>query len=516
VKIGRALISVFYKDGLVELAKYLHQKNIEIISSGGTSKVLEENNIPTISVSSITDFPEILGGRVKTLHPKIFGGILHKDNADHLAQIDQHGINAIDLVIVNLYPFEETIANADCSFEEAIEKIDIGGPSLIRAAAKNLQSKTVLIAPDQYNEFISEIEANSGSTSLEFRRKCAIRAFQHTARYNTIIAKYLEGTLENDPGFSDEFTFEGRKLQTLRYGENPHQKAAFYSSDTTNPLNDFEQLHGKELSYNNILDLDAALSIVLEFKEDAFVTILKHNNPCGAAWQKDQLSAYKYALATDPISAFGGIVGFNQIVTGEVAEEMRSHFFECIIAPDFSAEAMEIFTKKKNLRLVKYKTDCGQKYKYQIRSVRGGFLIQETDDFISNVKEAKVVTKRKPTDNELKDLQFAWKIGKHVHSNAIVFTKNSQLIGVGAGQMSRVDAAELAITKAKNAENSTSKTVVASDAFFPFRDGLDVIAKAGATAVAQPGGSVRDEEVIAAADEHNIAMIFTGHRHFKH
>lgn len=514
--IKRVLISVFYKDGLVELAKFLHNKNVEIISSGGTSKVLEDNNIPTKSVSDITNFPEILDGRVKTLHPKIFGGILHKESPDHLKQINQHGIEPVDLVIVNLYPFEETISQPDCSFEQAIEKIDIGGHSLIRAAAKNFQYKTILVSPDQYDDFLSEFEENSGATSLEFRRKCAVTAFQHTARYNTIIAGYLEESAKGELGFPNEFTFQGRKLQTLRYGENPHQKAAFYTSETDNPMNDFEQLHGKELSYNNILDLDAALAMIREFKQDAFVTILKHNNPCGAALHEQQIDAYKQALATDPISAFGGIVGFNQSVSGKVAEEMRSHFFECIVAPDFSPQAMEIFIKKKNLRLVKYNPGKDRVQKYQIRTVRGGFLIQNADEFISDLTDAKIVTKRKPTDSEMAALDFAWKMGKHVHSNAIVFVKNNQLIGVGAGQMSRVDAAELAITKAGIAGNLTAETVVASDAFFPFRDGLDVIARAGATAVAQPGGSVRDEEVIKAADDHNIAMIFTGYRHFKH
>ncbi len=515
--IKRALISVFYKDGLIDLAKFLQEKNIEIISSGGTSKVLEENGVPTISISDITEFPEILGGRVKTLHPKVFGGILHKDTPEHLSQIKEHGIESVDLVIVNLYPFEETIAQPDCSLDDAIEKIDIGGPSLIRAAAKNFKYKTVLVSPDQYGELKTQIQANSGQTSLEFRRQCAIRAFQHTARYNTVIADYLEGANGDDAGYPDEFTFQGRKIQTLRYGENPHQKAAFYASETDNPLNHYEQLHGKELSYNNILDLDAALAMVREFDpENAFITILKHNNPCGAAVNSKQVDAYKLALATDSISAFGGIVGFNQIVSAEVAEEMRSHFFECIIAPGFSPGAMEIFTKKKNLRLVQYDINKDKSQKYQIRSVRGGFLIQDTDEFVGNLKEAKIVTKRKPSDDEMADLQFSWKMGKHVHSNAIVFAKGNQLIGVGAGQMSRVDAAELAIKKARTAGNSTKGAVVASDAFFPFRDGLDVIAQAGATAVAQPGGSVRDEEVIAAADEHNIAMIFTGHRHFKH
>jgi phosphoribosylaminoimidazolecarboxamide formyltransferase/IMP cyclohydrolase len=339
-----------------------------------------------------------------------------------------------------------------------------------------------------------------------------VRAFQHTARYNTIISAYLDESEE----FPQEFSLQGKILQSLRYGENPHQKAAFYSSVYANPLDSFTQLHGKELSYNNILDLDAALAMVNDFDHDAFVTILKHNNPCGAAVHAKQLDAYKNALATDPVSAFGGIVGFNKRVSGDVAEEMRSHFFECILAPDFSEEALEIFYKKKNLRLIKFSPDARSAQQYQVRTVKGGFLVQDTDNMISDLRQAKIVSQREPSDEELASLDFAWKMAKHVHSNAIVFARENMLIGVGAGQMSRVDAAELAISKAKNAGNPTMNSVVASDAFFPFRDGIDVIAKAGATAVVQPGGSIRDEEVINAVNEHNMAMIFTGNRHFKH
>lgn len=512
-RIRRALISVYYKDGLIELAEFLRSRGVDILSSGGTRKILEEEGIPCRSVTGLTGFPEILGGRVKTLHPKVFGGILHKEEENHLKQIAEHDIEPIDLVVVNLYPFEETIAKEGCTEEEAIEKIDIGGPSLIRAAAKNFYAKTVLVSPQQYPDLIAEMKTNEGGTSQEFRKKCALRAFQHTARYNTVISEYLARGLEKFPG---EFNMQGIKLQDLRYGENPHQKAAFYSFGQQKPLNDYVQLHGKELSYNNILDLDAALAMVREFEGMPFVTILKHNNPCGAAQDFEQIVAYKKALASDPVSAFGGIVGFNQTVTEQVAEEMRSHFFECIIAPDYTDEALAIFEKKKNLRLLKYSTEKDQEQGLQIRTVRGGFLVQSADELVTDLARAKVVSKRRPDNKEMQTLEFAWKMCKHVHSNAIVFARDNQLIGVGAGQMSRVDAAELAITKAGGAKNSTEGTVVASDAFFPFRDGIDVIAAAGATAVVQPGGSIRDEEVIAAIDEHKMTMIFTGNRHFKH
>jgi len=510
--IKRALISVYKKDGLIELARELHRREIEIVSSGGTRKALSDNGIPNISVSEITDFPEILDGRVKTLHPKIFGGILHTNADQHLREIEEYGLKSFDLIIVNLYPFEETIAQKDCTLDAAIEKIDIGGPSLIRAAAKNYFYKTVIITPDQYHELLNELDQHNNDTSLDFRKKCAVQAFQHAARYNAIIADYLK----DDTAFPQEFTIQGKLIQELRYGENPHQTAAFYSTGFENPLDNFEKLQGKELSYNNILDLDAALSMVHEFDNQPFVTILKHNNPCGAAQGSTQLATYKKALASDPISAFGGIVGFNTRLEGAVAEEMRSHFFECILAPDFDPAAMEILTKKKNLRLIRYAKPANSPKNYQLRSVHGGFLVQNADDLRTDLKKCKIVSKRKPTEEELSELDFAWRMVKHVHSNAIVFAKDNQLIGVGAGQMSRVDSAELAINKANVSGNPTADSVVGSDAFFPFRDGVDVIAKAGARAIVQPGGSVRDEEVITAADEHDLVMIFTGNRHFKH
>lgn len=513
--VRRALISVFKKDGVVSLAKYLDAKGVEIITSGGTQKVLEEAGLTPKSVTDVTSFPEMLDGRVKTLHPLIFGGILHRETPGHLSQLERHKIAPIDLVIVNLYPFEETIAQADCSLAEAIEKIDIGGPSLIRAAAKNFRHKTVLVDPDQYPGLIAELDSHNGGTSESFRHECAIRAFEHTARYDAIITGYLNEQAAGDYELPAEFTLQGRKVQDLRYGENPHQKAAFYMSAGRKPLHDYRQIHGKELSYNNILDLDAALNMVSAYLDEPTAVIVKHNNPCGAAQDKDLLRSYQKALATDPISAFGGIVGFNRPVDEALAAAMKDHFFECIIAPEFNDPAAEILTKKKNLRLVT--CDMGMSAdRYQIRTVSGGFLIQSSDDLMIDIRESKIVTRRKPTETEWQTLAFVWRLSKHVHSNAIVFARDNQLIGIGAGQMSRVDAAELAIAKAAKTNNILTNSVVASDAFFPFRDGVDVIARAGGRAVIQPGGSVRDEEVIAAADEHDLAMIFTGYRHFKH
>jgi len=515
INIKRALVSVYDKTDIIDLAKFLVQQGIELISSGGTQKLLQENRINTCQVSEITNFPEILEGRVKTLHPKIFGGILAKGNPTHQQQLQEHDIERIDLVVVNLYPFEATIKNEDCTLDEAIEKIDIGGPSLIRAAAKNYHYTTVITSPEQYRELIEELDHNEGKTSLEFRHKCAVRAFQNVARYNTIIAQYLADFANTEQLFPYEFTLQGKKIQDMRYGENPHQLAAFYASQGKKPLNEFTQLHGKELSYNNILDSDAALAMVNEFSDPAAV-IIKHNNPCGAASDESLWESYTKALATDSLSAFGGIVGFNRPVDENLAKKMAEHFFECIIAPKFEQHALDILKKKKNLRLIIYNKERKYKQRYQLRTVTGGFLVQTVDDIITDITKGEVVTKREPTPEEWRSLAFAWRLVKHVHSNAIVFALGNQLVGVGAGQMSRVDAAELAIKKAQNAHHELAGSVAASDAFFPFRDGVDVIAQSGTTAIIQPGGSVRDAEVIEAANEHNIAMVFTGVRHFKH
>lgn len=510
--IRRAIISVHDKTGIEELGHFLKNKGIEIISSGGTRKALEEAGISTVPVSEVTGFPEILDGRVKTLHPVIFAGILARREQAHQDQLRQHGIMPIDLVIVNLYPFEQTIARSDCSFEEAIENIDIGGPSLIRAAAKNHQWLTVIVAPDQYAELMQEMDDNKLSTSSTFRKQCARHAFEHTARYNSLIANYLN----DDPvKLSDEMTIAGKKVSDLRYGENPHQKAAYYRLTRDNPLNDFKQLQGKELSYNNLIDLDAALSITKEFDQD-FAVIIKHTNPCGAAVGANILHAYKIALDSDSLSAFGGIVGINREVSGELAAEMSKHFFECIIAPNFSEEALNIFQKKKNLRLLTFSEQKNDRSTYQFRTINGGILVQSHDAVSFDVRNSKVATRRSPSEEEWQALSFSWKLVKHVHSNAIIYTTKSQLLGVGAGQMSRVDAAELAVKKAEQANHSTKNTICASDAFFPFKDGIESLARAGITAVIQPGGSIRDEEVIEAANANNLAMVLTGMRHFKH
>jgi phosphoribosylaminoimidazolecarboxamide formyltransferase/IMP cyclohydrolase len=513
--IRNALLSVYDKEGISDLAKQLKKRGVDLISSGGTHKLLEENQISARKVEDLTGFPEILDGRVKTLHPKIFAGILATESREHTSQLERHQLERIDLVIVNLYPFEATIAREDCALEEAIEKIDIGGPSLVRAAAKNFHSTTVITSPEQYKELIQEMENNQGKTSFTFRHKCAIKAFQHVARYNSIIARYLASQSDGEEVFPGELTLPGKKIQDLRYGENPHQQAAFYASQGKKPLSNFEKLHGKELSYNNILDLDSAFSMVREFKEPVTV-IIKHNNPCGAASDSMLFNSYQKALATDSLSAFGGIVGFNRPVDGKLAEKMSQHFFECILAPRFETDAIGILSRKKNLRLITFDQEDNSKQLFKLRTVQGGFLVQTEDDLVQDVTKARVATKRRPTSSEWKGLEFAWRLVKHVHSNAIIFGKECQLIGVGAGQMSRVDAAQLAITKAQNAKHETQGTIVASDAFFPFRDGIEVIAQAGATAIIQPGGSIRDNEVIEAADKFNLAMVFTGNRHFKH
>jgi len=514
-KIKRALISVFDKEGIAELAQFLIENEIEIISSGGTKKYLAEKGIKAISVEDVTGFPEMLEGRVKTLHPNILAGVLAKHTPDHLKQLQNHQLSTIDLIVVNLYPFEETIAKPDCTLELAIEQIDIGGPTLLRSAAKNSKYTTVLTNPNQYKNFKQDFKNNSGNTSEKFRHQCAVKVFQLVSRYDSIISDYLSKSAEDSESLPENKTFHGKKIQDLRYGENPHQKAAFYKIGKDNPLNNFAQLHGKELSYNNILDLNAALSMLQEFSELTCV-ILKHNNPCGAGMSDNPKQAFELALSTDPLSAFGGIIGFNCEVDIDAAELLSNVFFECIIAPGYSDEALSRLQKKKNLRLIQYDPTKEDIFGKEIRIVQNGLLIQDKDSASIDIRECKVVTKRQPEEFEWEALSFAWKIVKHVRSNAIVFADNKRLVGVGAGQMSRVDSTDVAIMKANNVKLSTKNTVVASDAFFPFRDGIESLAKAGATAVIQPGGSIRDEEVIEAANENNIAMVFTGMRHFKH
>ena len=512
MRITRALISVSNKAGVVELAKGLQKLGIEIISTGGTAKVLKENGVKVKDVSEITGFPEILDGRVKTLHPKVHGGILAvRENREHMKKLSEHGIQTIDLVIVNLYPFEETVRTSD-DLERAIENIDIGGPSMLRSAAKNYMSVGVVVDPKKYDDILSELRENDCALSLETREKLAAEAFAHTARYDTIISSFLRSKFGIE-GFPELLTKSYKKIQDLRYGENPHQKAAFYGNDTKESgVVNARKLWGKELSYNNILDLEASLETAKEFENPACV-IIKHNNPVGVATDERILDAYKLAYQTDPISAFGGIVAFNREVDGETAQEMSSVFLEAIIAPKFGREALDILTKKKNTRLLEVEMKPNQKSGEEIRSVGGGLLVQERDVEELEVGDLKIVTKRAPTDEEMKSMLFAFKIVKHCKSNALVFAKNGRTVSLGFGQPSRVDAARIGVYK--GGEN-VKGSVMASDGFLPFRDVVDVVADAGATAIIQPGGSVRDAEVVEAANQHNIAMVFTSVRHFKH
>jgi phosphoribosylaminoimidazolecarboxamide formyltransferase/IMP cyclohydrolase len=523
-KIRRALVSVSDKASLREFAQFLVGHNVEIISTGGTAEKLRGYDVPVIDVSEYTGFPEILDGRVKTLVPKIHGGILGvRGNASHEEAMKLHSIEYIDLVVVNLYPFEETVRN-DGSYEACIENIDIGGPTLIRAAAKNHASVTVVTDVHQYSDVMADMNDHDGCTTLSLRKRLAAVAFSLCASYDSSIAAwFMEGL---GKPFPDRVTISGRLKQRLRYGENPHQPAAFYMDmrGTICPgAATAEQVQGKELSYNNILDTDAAFRLVSEFTEPA-CAIIKHSNPCGCATGVSTEDAYLRALACDPISAFGGIVALNRKIDKAVAEQITKAFTEVVIAPDASAEALEVLSEKKATRVLLTGAMPDPRAQLQsFRSVMGGFLVQALDTKMVTTEELKIVTKRTPTENEMRDLLFAWKVCKHVKSNAIVYARDGATVGIGAGQMSRVDASRIAAWKAqeasRQAEEDTSRTagsVVASDAFFPFVDGLVAAADAGATAVIQPGGSKRDAEVIAAADERGIAMVFTGIRHFLH
>lgn len=507
----RALISVSDKRGILELARALSASGVEIISTGGTAKTLREAGIPVKSVSEVTGFPEILDGRVKTLHPAIHAGLLAVlDNPEHVRQLSEHNIRPIDLVIVNLYPFQETIAKADVSFEEVVENIDIGGPSLLRASAKNFRHTAVVVNPERYEELLKEMKEHKGAVAEDFRYRLACEAFQHTARYDAAISSYFSSRLEK-PGLPETLIITEPKTLPLRYGENPHQSAAFYGSlDGA-----FEKLHGKELSFNNILDAYAAVNITSEFDEPA-VVIVKHNNPCGVASATTIGEAYTKALATDSKSAFGGIVALNRPLDETAAELMNALFLELIVAPDFSKAALALLRKKKDRRLLRLKSGSLGEGNLDIRRVFGGYLVEEADTGRLSAANVKAVTKRQPTKSELEALLFAWRIAKHVKSNAIVYAMADRTLGIGAGQMSRVDSARIAAMKAADAGLDLRGSAVASDAFFPFADGLLECVKVGATAVIQPGGSVRDEEVIRAADEHNVAMVFTGIRHFRH
>ena len=521
--IQRALLSVSDKTGVLEFAKKLHARNIELLSTGGTAKLLADNDIPVIEVSNYTGFPEMMDGRVKTLHPKIHGGILARRGTDD-AVMAEHNIPPIDLIIVNLYPFAETIAKPNCNFEDAIENIDIGGPTMVRASAKNHAHVAIVVNPSDYDVVEKELDENNGSISAQTRFKLATKAFEHTAGYDGMIANYLGKIVENGEPLSDgesvfpsTFNMQFKLAQTTRYGENSHQKAAFYIEDNLQEasISSAKQLQGKELSYNNIADTDAALECVKQFDKDPACVIVKHANPCGVATGNTLLEAYERAFSTDPESAFGGIIAFNQELDAETAALIvEKQFVEVIIAPSVTAAANEAVSAKKNVRLLECGAFTADQPRLDYKRVNGGLLIQDADLHLHDKLE--VVTKRQPTEAEMRDLLFAWKVAKFVKSNAIIYAKDAMTVGVGAGQMSRINSARIAGIKAEHAELEVKGSVMASDAFFPFRDGLDAAAAAGIAAVIQPGGSMRDEEVIAAADEANIAMVFTGTRHFRH
>jgi len=578
-KIKRALISVSDKDGIARFAEALNGFGVEIISTGGTARVLRESGIPVTEVSDVTGFPEMMDGRVKTLHPKIHGAFLAlRDNPEHTAALAKHDIEPIDLVVVNLYPFEETIDDENTTLEEAVEQIDIGGPAMIRSASKNWRDVLVVTDARLYETILEELKETGGASTLATRRKLAALAFSHTANYDSIISEYLieqlseaeyefvekfhpladdpllqmfdetarlfDGETGDDDFLDDEFdedseddnledenfkhngraltaehfddydALEIRKIRDLRYGENPHQKAALYNAFTGKGIATAEQLHGKEMSFNNYVDADAAWNLVCEF-DDTACAIIKHTNPSGVGVGASNEEAYRRALATDPVSAFGGIVAFNQTVDAQVAAQVVEIFTEVVLAPDFDEAALEIFKQKKNLRVLKVEKTSnfgGLEYK----QISGGMLVQDRDDLIVTAKDLKVVSEKQPTDEEIRALLFAWKVCKHVKSNAIVFATEAQTVGVGAGQMNRVDSVRIAAMRAERTELNLKNTVLASDAFFPFRDNVDEAAKLGISAIIQPGGSVKDDEVIRAANEHGLAMVFTGYRHFKH
>lgn len=511
--IKRALISVSNKEGIGDLAKQLVDLNIEILSTGGTAKLLREEGVAVKDVSHVTNFPECLDGRVKTLHPSVHGGILAiRNNKEHMKTLEELNIDTIDLVIINLYPFKQTILKEDVTLEDAIENIDIGGPTMLRAAAKNYNDVTVVIDPQDYNKVIDEIK-NNKDTRIETRYKLALKVFEHTAHYDCLIGNYLRKQLKEEKIFEDTLTLTYEKVQDLRYGENPHQQAAFYKEVETNKgtLVDGIQLQGKELSFNNINDANGAIELLKEFDEPTVVAV-KHTNPCGVATGKDIDEAWSKAYESDPLSIFGGIIAANRPITKNAAEAMKEIFLEVIIAPDFTEEALEVLGEKKNLRLIKIEyINKASEDKMQIKKVEGGILVQEQDSILLN--EMEVVTDKCPNKEEKEDMIFAFKIVKHVKSNGIVLVKNKQTIAIGPGQTSRIWALQNAI---KNSTHSIEGSILASDAFFPFRDCVDEAAKAGVKAIIQPGGSIKDNTSIEACNEHGITMIFTGVRHFKH
>jgi phosphoribosylaminoimidazolecarboxamide formyltransferase/IMP cyclohydrolase len=517
INIKRALISVSDKEGIAEFAKGLHDLGVEILSTGGTAKLLKENGVPVTLVSDYTKFPEMLNGRVKTLHPAVHGGILAmRDNEKHMAQLKEHGITPIDMVVVNLYPFEQTIKKKDVSVEEAVENIDIGGPTMIRSAAKNHNGVAVVVNPGRYNDVLEELRTNGGGVSPKFSSRLALEAFEHTAKYDSVISDYLHKTFTPLKPFPDVINLGYQKALDLRYGENPHQKAAFYRNTRFQGVcvGNATKLHGKDLSFNNIIDLDSALDIVMDFKRPT-ASVIKHTNPCGVASSDNISEAYIIAEAADSLSAFGSVVGLNRDCDLKTAEEIKKHFVEAVIAPDFEQDAIDLLSKKKNIRLLKTGVPIVREspVEHKMMKVKGGLLIQTGDFPDLKVEELEVVTEKKPTETELKTMVFAWKVLKHVKSNSILLAQGEQTVGIGAGQMSRVDASMIA---ARKAGEKAKGSVMASDAFFPFRDGVDAAAKFGVSAIIQPGGSVRDDEVIAAANEHGMSMVFSGVRLFKH
>jgi phosphoribosylaminoimidazolecarboxamide formyltransferase/IMP cyclohydrolase len=531
-KVRRALISVSDKSGIVDFARELKGFGVEIISTGGTAKTLRENGIDVIDVSDLTGFPEMMDGRVKTLHPKIHGGLLAlRDNPEHVEAMQKHGIDPIDMVVINLYPFEETVAQGGATLDETIEQIDIGGPAMIRSAAKNFRSVAVVVHPVSYQMLIAMLQQQDGALSLDDREELAANAFSHTAAYDSAIADFFDRRQaqmyvrerydaaqgreldagDESGGLPEVINHWYTKITDLRYGENPHQAAALYDAFEEGGVTAASLLNGKEMSFNNYVDADAAWQLVCDYDELA-CAIIKHTNPAGAALGASTQEAYRQALACDPVSAFGGIVAFNRAINEETAKALSEIFLEVVIAPDFDAAAIEVLKTKKNLRVLR----AGEPHRSEelaYRQISGGILVQSPDDHRLQREDLKVVTRRSPTEREISDLLFAWTVCKHTKSNAIVYARDMHTVGVGAGQMSRIDSVKIA---AMRAQLPVAGAVMASDAFFPFRDGLDEAAKHGITAVIEPGGSVKDQEVIAAADENDIAMVFTGIRHFKH
>jgi phosphoribosylaminoimidazolecarboxamide formyltransferase / IMP cyclohydrolase len=512
-----ALLSVSNKDGLIDFAQALQKRGVQILSTGGTASALEKAGIPVKQVSAHTGFPEIMDGRVKTLHPKIHGGLLGRRGVDEDV-MRQHGIDAIDLIVVNLYPFAATVAKPDCTFEDAIENIDIGGPAMVRASAKNHDRVTIVVDPNDYPAVLQELESGNGTVSAETRKRLAAKAFAHTAGYDAAVAQYLSKQTGATTEYPETLNLQFKKRIDLRYGENPHQTGAFYTAPqaTGASIGSAKQLQGKTLSYNNIADGDTAFECVRQFDAPACV-IVKHANPCGVAVASDILAAYDQAYKTDPTSAFGGIIAFNRTLNAATARAIvERQFVELIIAPEVDKEALEICARKENVRVLVTGGSGASGLEHEYRSVNGGLLVQTRDEGMVAKASLKVVTKRQPTSDEMDDLLFAWQVCKYVKSNAIIYAKGRTTIGVGAGQMSRVVSSRIAAMKAKDEGLTVAGAVMASDAFFPFRDGLDVAAEFGIKAVIQPGGSMRDPEVIAAADEHGMAMVLTGMRHFRH